>query len=225
MGTYFYKDVFRDQNPCAAVCSSFGVKLNSLVQALDYLVKRGRAAPVKRPWECYSGRTVSSFVWRTSLAMRAGGMFSALSWSWAQCGWVFCWLPLSGSWVMGLPLFAFGLCVCVCANVPACHFKAALVFMNVICACSNCTPVVWWLFFFFLNFLAQKGPSDLDLVPEEYSVMIGSYPCNISFHNDQLFHCTINGLLGSSERELPVTVSIHVTARKKTLSSLFRKYL
>lgn len=81
-------------------------------------------------------------------------------------------------------------------------------------------------FCFFLNFLAQKGPSDLDLVPEEYSVMIGSYPCNISFHNDQLFHCTINGLLGSSERELPVTVSIHVTARKKkTLSSLFRKYL
>lgn len=37
--------------------------------------------------------------------------------------------------------------------------------------------------------------------------MIGSYPCNISFHNDQLFHCTINGLLSSSENELPVIVS------------------
>ncbi|TWW53818.1 Plexin-D1 Precursor [Takifugu flavidus] len=57
-----------------------------------------------------------------------------------------------------------------------------------------------------LTLIINKGPSDLDLVPEEYSVMIGSYPCNISFHNDQLFHCTINGLLGSSERELPVTV-------------------
>uniref|UniRef100_A0A4W5LIH2 Plexin D1 n=1 Tax=Hucho hucho TaxID=62062 RepID=A0A4W5LIH2_9TELE len=55
--------------------------------------------------------------------------------------------------------------------------------------------------------LAQKGPSDLELAPEEYSVMIGSYPCDISFHNNQLFHCTINGSLGSSEGELPVTVS------------------
>lgn len=60
----------------------------------------------------------------------------------------------------------------------------------------------------FCSFLAQKGPSDLELVPEEYSVMIGSYPCNISFHNDQLFHCTINGLLSPSESELPVTVSM-----------------
>uniref|UniRef100_A0A672ITK1 Sema domain-containing protein n=1 Tax=Salarias fasciatus TaxID=181472 RepID=A0A672ITK1_SALFA len=59
-----------------------------------------------------------------------------------------------------------------------------------------------------LTLIINKVPSDLELVPEEYSVMIGSYPCNISFHNDQLFHCTINGLLSSSERELPVTVSI-----------------
>lgn len=59
----------------------------------------------------------------------------------------------------------------------------------------------------FCSFLAQKGPNDLKLQPEEYSVMIGSYPCNISFNNDQLFHCTINGLLSSSEGELPVTVS------------------
>ncbi|XP_038578173.1 plexin-D1 [Micropterus salmoides] len=59
-----------------------------------------------------------------------------------------------------------------------------------------------------LTLVINKGPSDLELVPEEYSVMIGSYPCNISFHNDQLFHCTINGLLGSSESELPVTVQV-----------------
>ncbi|CAG6021626.1 unnamed protein product [Menidia menidia] len=59
-----------------------------------------------------------------------------------------------------------------------------------------------------LTLIINKVPSDLELVPEEYSVMIGSYPCNISFHNDQLFHCTINGLLRSSESELPVTVQV-----------------
>ncbi|KAM9350526.1 plexin-D1 [Symphorus nematophorus] len=59
-----------------------------------------------------------------------------------------------------------------------------------------------------LTLIINKGPNDLQLMPEEYSVMIGSYPCNISFHNDQLFHCTINGLLSSSQRELPVTVQV-----------------
>lgn len=59
-----------------------------------------------------------------------------------------------------------------------------------------------------LTLIINKVPSDLELVPEEYSVMIGTYPCNISFHNDQLFHCTINGLPSSSERELPVTVQV-----------------
>ncbi|XP_034393758.1 plexin-D1 [Cyclopterus lumpus] len=59
-----------------------------------------------------------------------------------------------------------------------------------------------------LTLIINKGPSDLELEPEEYSVMIGSYPCNISFHNDQLFHCTINGLLSSNDRELPVTVQV-----------------
>ncbi|XP_072222407.1 plexin-D1 [Leuresthes tenuis] len=59
-----------------------------------------------------------------------------------------------------------------------------------------------------LTLIINKVPSDLELEPEEYSVMIGSYPCNISFHNDQLFHCTINGLLRSSESELPVTVQV-----------------
>ncbi|XP_047460052.1 plexin-D1 [Mugil cephalus] len=59
-----------------------------------------------------------------------------------------------------------------------------------------------------LTLIINKVQSDLELVPDEYSVMVGSYPCNISFHNDQLFHCTINGLLSSSERELPVTVQV-----------------
>ncbi|XP_034028621.1 plexin-D1 [Thalassophryne amazonica] len=59
-----------------------------------------------------------------------------------------------------------------------------------------------------LTLIINKGPSDLELMPEEYSVMIGSYPCNISFHNDQLFHCTINEVLSSSESELPVTVQV-----------------
>uniref|UniRef100_A0A8C6WPQ9 Plexin D1 n=1 Tax=Neogobius melanostomus TaxID=47308 RepID=A0A8C6WPQ9_9GOBI len=59
-----------------------------------------------------------------------------------------------------------------------------------------------------LTLIINKGPNDLELVPEEYSVMIGSYPCNISFHNDQLFHCTINELLSSSEGELPVTIQV-----------------
>lgn len=54
--------------------------------------------------------------------------------------------------------------------------------------------------------------------------MIGSYPCNISFNNDQLFHCTINGLLSSSEGELPVTVSVRaraVTSKHKDTGYLF----
>uniref|UniRef100_A0A8C7Z8S4 Plexin D1 n=1 Tax=Oryzias sinensis TaxID=183150 RepID=A0A8C7Z8S4_9TELE len=68
-----------------------------------------------------------------------------------------------------------------------------------------------------LTLIINKVPSNLELQPEEYSVMIGSYPCNISFHNDQLFHCTINGLPSSSERELPVTVKVgnfdHIIAK------------
>ncbi|XP_026187481.1 plexin-D1 [Mastacembelus armatus] len=59
-----------------------------------------------------------------------------------------------------------------------------------------------------LTLIINKGPSELELVQDEYSVMVGPYPCNISFHNDQLFHCTINELLSSSERELPVTVQV-----------------
>lgn len=91
--------------------------------------------------------------------------------------------------------------------------------LNVICArfffpSPPQTEPLWSDGCCFCSFLAQKGPSDLELLPEEYSVMIGSYPCNISFNNDQLFHCTINGLLSSSEGELPVTVSVRASARR-----------
>lgn len=131
----------------------------------------------------------------------------------------FCWLfsvwqPCEGSaggslstcvWLWEL--------VCVCtAHV---WLKAALWSLWMLSVpISNWAPLVWRLLF--CSFLAQKGPSDLELVPEEYSVMIGSYPCNISFNNDQLFHCTINGLLSSSERELPVTVSMRACLHHKT---------
>ncbi|XP_077455271.1 plexin-D1 [Stigmatopora argus] len=59
-----------------------------------------------------------------------------------------------------------------------------------------------------LTLIINKGPSDLKLIPDEYTVMIGPYPCNISFNNDQLFHCTISGLLSSHETEMPVTVQV-----------------
>lgn len=101
--------------------------------------------------------------------------------------------------------------VCVCVSGQ----KASL---NVICARFFFLPPppqtepLWSDGCCFCSFLAQKGPSELKLLPEEYSVMIGSYPCNISFNNDQLFHCTINGLLSSSEGELPVTVSVRARA-------------
>ncbi|KAG5838468.1 hypothetical protein ANANG_G00224010 [Anguilla anguilla] len=59
-----------------------------------------------------------------------------------------------------------------------------------------------------LTLIINKGPSELDLAPEEYTVMIGSIPCDIKFNYEQLFHCTINGTLSSNERELPVTVQV-----------------
>ncbi|XP_029105637.1 plexin-D1 isoform X1 [Scleropages formosus] len=59
-----------------------------------------------------------------------------------------------------------------------------------------------------LTLIINKGPNALDLAPEEYSVTIGSVPCDISFSNDQLFHCTINGSLNSHEREQPVIVQV-----------------
>ncbi|KAG7252148.1 hypothetical protein CRUP_023629 [Coryphaenoides rupestris] len=51
-----------------------------------------------------------------------------------------------------------------------------------------------------LTLVIMKGRSDLELAPEEYSVLIGSYTCNISFHNDQLFHMH-NRQLAELQRE------------------------
>ncbi|KAI5101511.1 plexin-D1 precursor, partial [Silurus meridionalis] len=57
-----------------------------------------------------------------------------------------------------------------------------------------------------LTLIINKGPSDLDLTQDEYSVMIGSERCDISFDNKQMFHCTINRTLSSRSGELSVTV-------------------
>nr|XP_015203481.1 PREDICTED: plexin-D1 [Lepisosteus oculatus] len=59
-----------------------------------------------------------------------------------------------------------------------------------------------------LTLIINKEPNNLGLSLEEYKVMIGPIPCDISFNNDQLFHCTINGSLSSNERQLPVTVEV-----------------
>ncbi|KAJ8257496.1 hypothetical protein GJAV_G00186230 [Gymnothorax javanicus] len=59
-----------------------------------------------------------------------------------------------------------------------------------------------------LNLIINKKQNQLDLEPAEYTVMIGSIPCEIRFNYEQLFHCTINGTLSSSETELPVTVRV-----------------
>ncbi|KAK3539437.1 hypothetical protein QTP70_007782 [Hemibagrus guttatus] len=59
-----------------------------------------------------------------------------------------------------------------------------------------------------LTLIINKGPSELDLTRDEYSVMIGSERCDISFDNKQMFHCTINRTLSSRSGELPVTVYV-----------------
>ncbi|XP_060737873.1 plexin-D1 [Tachysurus vachellii] len=59
-----------------------------------------------------------------------------------------------------------------------------------------------------LTLIINKGPSELDLTPDEYSVMIGLERCDISFDNKQMFHCTINRTLSSRSGELPVTVHV-----------------
>uniref|UniRef100_A0A9J7ZTQ5 Plexin D1 n=1 Tax=Cyprinus carpio carpio TaxID=630221 RepID=A0A9J7ZTQ5_CYPCA len=59
-----------------------------------------------------------------------------------------------------------------------------------------------------LILIINKGPSELDLTLQEYSVTIGSDLCDITFHNEQLFHCTINRSLSASTGELPVTVCV-----------------
>ncbi|XP_051758342.1 plexin-D1 [Ctenopharyngodon idella] len=59
-----------------------------------------------------------------------------------------------------------------------------------------------------LILVINKGPSELDLTLDEYSVTIGSDLCDITFHNEQLFHCTINRSLSASTGDLPVTVRV-----------------
>uniref|UniRef100_A0AAY5EHT0 Sema domain-containing protein n=1 Tax=Electrophorus electricus TaxID=8005 RepID=A0AAY5EHT0_ELEEL len=59
-----------------------------------------------------------------------------------------------------------------------------------------------------LTLIINKGPSELDLTEDEYSVMIGSDRCDISFNNKQMFHCTINRTLSFRTGDLPVTVRV-----------------
>ncbi|XP_067268964.1 plexin-D1 [Pseudorasbora parva] len=59
-----------------------------------------------------------------------------------------------------------------------------------------------------LILIINKGQSELDLTLDEYSVTIGSDLCDITFQNEQLFHCTINRSLSASAGDLPVTVRV-----------------
>ncbi|XP_052461186.1 plexin-D1 isoform X1 [Carassius gibelio] len=59
-----------------------------------------------------------------------------------------------------------------------------------------------------LILIINKGLSELDLTLQEYSVTIGSDLCDITFYNEQLFHCTINRSLSAGSGELPVTVRV-----------------
>ncbi|KAI4889334.1 hypothetical protein NFI96_023916, partial [Prochilodus magdalenae] len=59
-----------------------------------------------------------------------------------------------------------------------------------------------------LLLVINKGPSQLDLTEEEYSVKIGSDRCDITFNNEQMIYCTINRTLSSRTGELPVTVHV-----------------
>ncbi|XP_022526471.2 plexin-D1 [Astyanax mexicanus] len=59
-----------------------------------------------------------------------------------------------------------------------------------------------------LLLVINKGPSQLDLTEEEYSVRIGSDICDITFNNEQMIYCTINRTLSSRTGELPVTVQV-----------------
>ncbi|RXM96257.1 Plexin-D1 [Acipenser ruthenus] len=70
-----------------------------------------------------------------------------------------------------------------------------------------------------LTLVIMKARNCLDLRPEEYKVMIGSIPCEISFNNEKVFHCTINGSLSSTERQLPV-ININVSFQGCGMDSL-----
>ncbi|XP_066499462.1 plexin-D1 [Hoplias malabaricus] len=59
-----------------------------------------------------------------------------------------------------------------------------------------------------LLLVLNKGPGQLDLTEEEYSIRIGSDPCDITFNNEQNIYCSINRTLSLRTGELPVTVQI-----------------
>ncbi|GCC17189.1 hypothetical protein chiPu_0020498 [Chiloscyllium punctatum] len=61
----------------------------------------------------------------------------------------------------------------------------------------------------------SKIQDNLNLAPEEYKVMIGSFPCDIYVVKGKI-HCSVNVSLESDERQLPV--SVHVGKYNETIA-------
>ncbi|XP_067907439.1 plexin-D1 [Heterodontus francisci] len=58
-----------------------------------------------------------------------------------------------------------------------------------------------------LTLVIEKIQDNLNLAPEEYEVMIGSFPCDIYVVKGKI-HCAVNVSMESDERQLPVTVYV-----------------
>ncbi|XP_060691778.1 plexin-D1 isoform X1 [Hemiscyllium ocellatum] len=66
-----------------------------------------------------------------------------------------------------------------------------------------------------LTLVIEKIQDNLNLAPEEYKVMIGSFPCDIYVVKGKI-HCSVNVSLESDERQLPV--SVHVGKYNETIA-------
>ncbi|XP_078392124.1 plexin-D1, partial [Cetorhinus maximus] len=66
-----------------------------------------------------------------------------------------------------------------------------------------------------LTLVIEKIQDNLKLAPEEYKVMIGSFPCDIYVVKGKI-HCAVNVSLESDERQLPVIV--HVGKYNETIA-------
>ena len=89
-----------------------------------------------------AGMTVSGFVCRNFPVhvREAAGMFAALSWTRAQTGGFFCWLPPCDSCMTGPPQLGFTVCVHTIMHTYVWVKAAAVASVNVICACSIQAP-------------------------------------------------------------------------------------
>ncbi|XP_048462206.1 plexin-D1 [Rhincodon typus] len=66
-----------------------------------------------------------------------------------------------------------------------------------------------------LTLVIEKIQDNLNLAPEEYKVMIGSFPCDLYVVKGKI-HCSVNVSLESDERQLPV--SVHVGKYNETIA-------